>query len=208
MAYIEKIIIYDFDNLLNENATNDKLLEYIYSIECLLHISQPTLKYFLGKVTDPDISLIFPKVCGGNCTENLQFLVVEYGANIYDIGTMLYAIRYDRLENIKFLVENGFKVYDHNDEIMLMSVLHEEIFSYFLDLGLVITDNIIDYHINNIKVLQMFLDKGVDPERIAQSCWRNLIKDTNPRTYVLKKMVMLDKYGVNINKSINQYLQE
>lgn len=200
----ENTRVKNFNELLLQNEDSEVLLKYIIATVEYIPISLPTIQYFSEYMTNnDDANTIF-----AYCCRRCEIDVLVHLLNNYQIDRDRYfpikmAILSNNLDTIKFLINEGFNIHMHNNNILMIAGYRcsNDIIDYFLDIGLVITDEVIKFNIFKPLTLKLFIARGIDPERISHFFWEHLEK--NPS--IMATLELLVGSGVDINRSIDQY---
>lgn len=211
----EQQIIQKFNEMLDLGATQKELQNYIIDFYGIIYydkkgLSLPTLQYLLQKIDAEEkyINHIFQACCCEDRVENLVSICNNYNININNQRAMGYAITYARLDVIKFLIDSGYDIISNKDKIFF-DALHGydeiSVLKYFFDLGLVPEEKHLKYRSTCPKITKIYLEAGIDPEKITELYLKHLSKD-----YVkfLEKFIILAEWGVDLNKQILEFKKE
>lgn len=217
----EDEFIKKFDEMLrtetNHRIFRDCFYDHFFANNPMIFPRLSLLKYFLDHIEGLDYNYLFRSYCADkNGIPVLEYLMKEYNININEFKeSMENAIKYGGIDIVKFLVTNGYDIVKRNDETLTSLLWNgnemlKELLHFFIDNGSIITDSIIEQSFDfDTKFLELFMEYGIELDRIVKLFWENLDASNTNIVYsrsVFNILVFFNKHGIDINDSINNYL--
>lgn len=202
-------IIKNFNMILDSNKNQCELYDYVYGlyIEVAAKTSTEllTFKHLLNLANfDKDyMNRIFSACVIGYDIDFLTYLLDTYDIDI-DQETMTNCINNNRIDVLKLLTDYNYCFELYTDDIFLACCLCEQpkqMLTYFINLGLVLEEKHFEYGFRKVPfnkdIFEIFIENGVDPEKIAQTLWEFT-------KFQIPGIIFISKY-VDVLQSISNY---